>query len=55
MHQAGEHPPSQRRFVQALTSRGFTKQAWTNHSKPKAIDGLQLKEIDEQQEDDDEL
>ena len=51
MRQAGERPPSQRRFVQELTSRGFTKQPWINHHKPKAIDGLKLKVTGLQAED----
>ncbi len=43
MRRAGEHTPSLRRFVQALTSRGFAKQIRTDHSKPSAIDGLRLR------------
>ncbi len=53
MHGKGERLPIERQFVQALTDRGFTKQVWLNHHKPKAIDGLQLREIKPQEGDND--
>jgi len=52
IRQAGEHAPSQRRFVHALAARGYAKAGRVRHDKPVETSGLRLKkeaEVDELQ------